>query len=124
MAATFRASTVASSGATPVQVITCNKPAGVANADVLIAALAVNGGTDVRVMRPSGWALIRTITNGTALALFIFAKQGAAADPASWNWILDSPRNVVVEVRAYYNNTGGSFIRLAVEGGQATPSAT
>jgi len=124
MAAAFRASANASTGGLGLQTLTVNKPAGSTMADVLIARLAVQGGTNVRVLPPLGWALVRRVDSGTALCLLIYTKQGASGDPANWTWVFDSARNVVGEIATYYNNSAGHYIRLCAESGQATASGT
>lgn len=60
---------------------TLNKPAGVADGDLLVAYVAANSGTSATP--PTGWTLVDTVAS-TNSNLTIMMRDGLAADPASW----------------------------------------
>lgn len=60
---------------------TLNKPAGVADGDVLMAYVASNTGG--QAVPPTGWSVVDYTTTASS-ALTILMRDGLAADPSSW----------------------------------------
>lgn len=81
--ATGTAYTDATAGST----FTLNKPAGVANGDVLVAYVASDGGS---VIPPSGWSVVSTDT-ATSVNLTVLMRDGLAADPSTWTGSFVTP---------------------------------
>lgn len=67
---------------------TLNKPAGVANGDVLVAYVASNGGG--AATPPTGWTLVDNVALSGSSDLSVLMRDGLAADPASWTGNLAS----------------------------------
>jgi hypothetical protein len=70
--------------------ISLDRPAGVANGDLLIASMAIhmNSNTvDISTV-PTGWTLLRTVNNfaNANQRLSVYWKI-AASEPASWTWV-------------------------------------
>src|SRR5688500_18185569 len=58
-----------------------NKPAGTAPADLLVACIALEKGSDAEITGPSGWTLIRRTDNSTDSGLATYFKIAGAAEP-------------------------------------------
>src|SRR3989441_2019602 len=76
----------ASSGA--VSAVTINKMANLVSGDVLIAQLAVRGGTNVgTITKPSAsWNLVDRIDSGTSVTLAVYSLVAGSGEPASYTW--------------------------------------
>lgn len=64
-----------------------NKPAGVADGDVLVAYVSVissaSTGYVTQSLAPAGWTVVDTSVNGQ-VSLSVLMRDGLAADPSSW----------------------------------------
>ncbi|HMC68209.1 MAG TPA: hypothetical protein VKJ07_03565, partial [Mycobacteriales bacterium] len=73
-----------------VNTISANKPAGTVGTDVMLAYLAVRGGTGVTdgsITVPAGWTRIDRIDNGANLSLLVYWKTNAGAETSyAWSW--------------------------------------
>lgn len=83
---------------------TLNKPASVADGDLLVAYVAADTGVVTAANAPSGWSLVNSISSGgTASTLSVLMRDGLAADPSTWVGNLSSSgtrrRAVVVAYR-------------------------
>jgi hypothetical protein len=64
---------------------TLNKPAGLADGDLLVAYVAADAGVVTQANAPSGWTVVNAVdSGGTAATLSILMRDGLAADPATW----------------------------------------
>lgn len=70
---------------------TLNKPASVADGDLLVAYIATDAGVVTSGIAPTGWTVVNAINSGGgvggtayASALTIMMRDGLAADPATW----------------------------------------
>jgi prepilin-type N-terminal cleavage/methylation domain-containing protein len=70
--------------------ITLGRPTGTQTSDVLLAQLAVRGGTTT-VTTPNGWTLVQQ-RSSSELRSLIYRHTAASSDPAGWTWIFNSPR--------------------------------
>lgn len=124
MAVVFRASASATTGVAAAQSLTITKPAATATGDTMKADLAVQGGSNVRVLAPSGWALVRQSNSGTSLSLLTYQRQATDSEGANYTWVFDSARNACGAIRTYRNDTALSFCRVVSESGSDTASGT
>ncbi len=69
-------------------VVSVPKPPGTAAGDVLVACLALNGGSVSATGVPSGWAPIASVTTTANPHVFGYYKVAGAAEPASFTWTL------------------------------------
>lgn len=123
---THRGSTSASNGLGSTT-LTIVRPAGVILGDVMVAAVAVRGGSAALIANvPAGWTPIpggaNPIDNGTTLKLAVYYKVAAAVEPASYTWTFDSSRRATGGIQAYINVDTADPIDVAL--GQATPDGT
>ena len=79
-------STVVNTTATSTVAVT--KPAGTASGDVLVACLALNGGSVSSTGVPAGWTRIAAVTAITNPHVFGYYKVAGDAEPASYSWTL------------------------------------
>jgi hypothetical protein len=84
----FVAATSANNGAGATTLV-INKPTGVAQGDVMLAAVTA-AGTGAPTT-PSGWTVVKS-TSGTALRQATYYKVAGASEPASYSWSLGSSR--------------------------------
>jgi len=75
-------------GAGSASSIAITKPTGVASGDVLIAMIAVRGGTgNGAITMPSGsWSLVERTDSVTAITLAVYSLVAGASEPASYTW--------------------------------------
>ena len=82
----LRASTAA--GNTVAATLVLSKPAGVSTGDFLVAGVATRGGSDVTVIPPAGWTLIRTDNNSNSLQLSSYRHLAGSSEPSTYTWSL------------------------------------
>jgi cellulose synthase/poly-beta-1,6-N-acetylglucosamine synthase-like glycosyltransferase/CheY-like chemotaxis protein len=77
---------LASSGS--VSSVTLNKMANLVSGDVIIAQLAIRGGTNVgTITTPSAsWTLVDRVNSGTSVALAVYSLVAGSSEPASYTW--------------------------------------
>jgi MSHA biogenesis protein MshQ len=102
--------------------LTINKPAGVVQNDVMIAAITV-GPSTATITPPAGWGLVRRTDNatGTTNSLAVYKLLAGAAEPASYTWTLSSGHTGAAGgIQAF----SGADPTIEVENGQNTASGT
>ncbi|MGH2500358.1 MAG: glycosyltransferase family 2 protein, partial [Candidatus Limnocylindria bacterium] len=102
--------------------LTVGTPAGTAQGDVMVAAIAVQGGSSATVTAPSGWTLVRRTDNSTTIALAVYRKVAGPSEPASHTWTFGADRRAAGGISAYSGVDTASPVD--VEGGQSTSSGT
>jgi hypothetical protein len=104
-----------------VGTLTIAKPAGVLDNDVMIAAIAFDGGSTNAITAPPGWTLVRRINNGVGIGLAVYRKV-AANEGASYTWTDNLAQEMSGGIQVY---TGvDTTTPIDVEAGQPTPDAT
>jgi hypothetical protein len=109
-------------GAGGSSTLTINKPAGVAQNDIMIASINV-GPSTATITPPAGWALVRRMdnTNGTSNSLAVYKLLAGAAEPASYTWTLSSGHTGAAGgIQAF----SGADPAIDAENGQTTASGT
>lgn len=86
---------------------TINRPSGVVSGDLMVATVAISDTVVATLTAPSGWTVVRQITevDGTASLRFAVLKRTAGgSEPASWSGALSATvKPVVTQVSAYRN---------------------
>lgn len=116
----FRAAT--SAGATSgVLSLKINKPAGTAQGDVLVAAIAIRPST-ATVTAPSGWTLLRRINNssGNSGSLVVYYKVATASEATNYSWSFNASSGSAGGIRGFSNVDTANPID--VDAGQNTGS--
>ncbi len=93
--------TVPASGA-PTSSVTVGVPGGVAAGDLMLAQIAVRGGTGVTITAPAGWTGILQGTNGTILRQAIYYRIAGATEPASYTFTLSSNQRMTGGIAVYH----------------------
>ena len=76
--------------ATATSSVTVPKPAGTASGDVLVACLALNGGSVSSSGLPAGWTSIATATGVANPHVFGYYHVAGSSEPTSYTWSLGS----------------------------------
>ncbi|HEX3568636.1 MAG TPA: hypothetical protein VHT70_03075 [Candidatus Saccharimonadales bacterium] len=100
MAATYRSSNTANTGAAAAGSLAVSLPAGVQVGDVLVAGLSVDGGAAVTITPPAGWTSIRT-TSGTSIQNAVYWRLVDGTEPSSYTWTFDTTRAASAVMGAY-----------------------
>jgi large repetitive protein len=97
----LRSSSYASTGASAATSISANKPGGIVVGDVILAGVAIAGGSGVTVTPPTGWTAVTTATNSTSVRTAVFWKAVTASEPTSYMFTLSVGAKAAVAVSAY-----------------------
>lgn len=96
---------------------TLNKPAGLADGDVLLAYVAANGGHASETLAPAGWVKVNSCdTGGSASTLTVLMKDGLAADPSTWAGNLTSTATRIRAVVLAYRGAAPAVSQFDAEG--------
>lgn len=121
-APTFRSAREAQNGPGGDIDLTINRPAGLAVNDVMVATIAVRGGSGTVITPPAGWTAVNIIDNGTTIRLAIYLRVAAAAEPGNYTWGFSSVRPATGGIQGYSGVDTVSPVDDAA--GQTTPSGT
>ena len=100
---------------------TVARPAGIANGDVMVGALSINGGGAVTA--PAGWTLIGHTESLGVVELWTYYRVAGAAEPASFTWTTTNGAAGTAGIAAYVGaDTTSPIIGFssATDGGGAT----
>lgn len=86
---------------------TINRPSGVVSGDLMIATVAISDTVIATLTAPSGWTVVRQITetDGTASLRFgVLKRTAGGSEPSSWAGTLSATvKPVITQVTAYRN---------------------
>ena len=80
--------------------LTINKPT-VSTGDLMLASIAINGGSSVNVTAPSGWTQISRTDNDVNVALISYWKTAGASEPSNYKWTIDTQTRAVGGITPY-----------------------
>ncbi|AZM51755.1 hypothetical protein DMA15_03485 [Streptomyces sp. WAC 01529] len=84
-----------------------NRPSGVVSGDLMVATVAISDSVIATLTAPTGWTVVRQITepDGTASLRFAVLKRTAGgSEPSSWTGTLSATvKPIVTQVSAYRN---------------------
>jgi MSHA biogenesis protein MshQ len=106
----------------PSSTLTINKPAGLAQNDVMIASITV-GPSTATIAPPAGWALVRRMDNpnDTSNSLAVYSKLAGGSEPASYDWTISAGHaGAAGGIQAF----SGADLAIEVENGQNTGAST
>lgn len=98
---THRASTTGTTGAVTATSVTVNKPAGTVVGDVMVAAVAADGGSGVTITAPAGWVSAQTVTNSTLIRTHVFYKIVTGTEPVSYAFTLSVAKKAAAGISTY-----------------------
>lgn len=90
MAIGIRTAQAANSGSAAATTLTITKPTGTASGDVLVATIAVNGGTGITITPPSGWTLYTRQNQTTSIGQGVYYLVAGASEPTNYSWTVTS----------------------------------
>jgi len=73
----------------------------VAVGDLMLAALAINGGSSELVTPPSGWTQIARTDNATNVALATYSKIAGASEPGTYTWVFNNQTSAEGGITVY-----------------------
>jgi hypothetical protein len=79
--------------------ITLARPAGVTAGDVLIASVGATKSGNVTA--PTGWTVVRSDANGTAMRQAVFSRVATASEPSSYTFGLPSGSSAAAAMASY-----------------------
>jgi hypothetical protein len=99
-------------------------PAGLAANDMMLAQIAVAGGTNTAITPPPGWTLVRRDNQATSLAQAIYNHpvSDPSAEPSSYVWNFSRSANAAGAIIAYYGLSG--IAPVDASNGQGNASST
>lgn len=81
--------------------ITIAKPDLVAEGDLLLAGIAVDGGSPATITPPSGWSLIARTDNDTNVGIESYQKIAGTLEPTSYTWTITPQSRAVGGITRY-----------------------
>ena len=104
--------------------VTINVPASIQANDVMLAEIAVRGGSGTTLTPPAQWAQVRRDDNSSTIsqALYVHVVTAPASEPASYTWTFTSGTDGVGGMVAYGGVSSATPVDVA--GGQANASST
>jgi hypothetical protein len=118
----LRAIQTASTSALSAQ-LAIGVPTGVQPNDLLIAEIAVRGGSALVITAPAGWTLVRRDNSSSAVAQAIYEHPvpGSPAEPASYTWSFSNANDAAGGILAYAG--ASSAAPVDVSNGQGNASS-
>lgn len=100
--AAHRASSSANTGATAASSLVVSIPSGMQYHDVMLAAIAHDGGTTSTISTPSGWTLLRNTVSATAgLRITLYWRLVDGTESANYTWNFDTARQASGVITAH-----------------------
>lgn len=90
-----------------------NVPAGVAAGNILIAQIAVRGGSGTTITPPAGWTTILVNNSGTTIRQGIYYRIADGTEPASYSFGISPQQRTAAAMVAYSGVDGASPINAS-----------
>jgi hypothetical protein len=97
-----------------------DKPSGVGEGDVMIAAIVIGGIPNTTP--PTGWQAVRTDSKGKGLRQIAYVKVAGASEPESYTWTFSSSHAAVGGILAFTGVDSGAPVD--VSGGRANAKSS
>ena len=120
---TLRTVVTTSTGTGGGSQLTLGRPSTVAAGDLLVAQIAVRGGTNLPIHAPSGWTMVRRDNYGGTIAQAIYTRVANAptSEPSSYTWSFTNGNDAAAGIADYAGvNTATP---VAAQGGEANSSS-
>lgn len=113
-----------STGSTPTETdrVTVALPAGVQAGDVMIAQVAVRGGSALTLTAPSGWKLVIRNNAGLTLAQAIYQHTVISGEPVTYTWKFNGGNDAAAAIADYWGVSDA--VPVDSDNGEANPSST
>ncbi|MFZ2719298.1 MAG: hypothetical protein WAZ27_00320 [Minisyncoccia bacterium] len=114
-------SAVGNSSSVTITQIAVAKPVSTVEDDVLIAGIAVNGGSPANVTPPPGWNLISRTDNDADVSIISYWKVAGNSEPASYTWTINSRTRAIGGITRYSGvDTSSPISAAAGDSGRST----
>ena len=101
-AVTYRLAQATSNTGAGANNVVLTMPAGVVQKDLIVASLAIRGGSGVTVATPAGWTNLRNTNNGTGVRLATFYRIAGASEPATYTFTFSNSQRAVGGISLFY----------------------
>ena len=120
----FRSSTSVANqtGGGGTNTVVLSVPAGVVNGDILIATIAVKGGSGTSITAPGGWNLILRTDNSTNISIASYWRV-ASSEPGSYTWNLGATVGNLGQMEAWMQGNTSSPINVSGGGNSGSSTA-
>lgn len=100
-------------------------PTGAQPGELLLAQIAIRGGSALTIAAPGGWALVRRDNSGTAIAQAIYTHivQASPAEPTQYSWTFNAGNNATAAIADYLGATAASPVDVSNGLGQSAATA-
>lgn len=92
--------TIASSAKVRITQLVMTRPSAM-DGDLLLAAVAVNGGAAAAITAPPGWTLLQRADHDTNISLITYYKFASGSEPTSYTWSIMAQTNAQGSMTAY-----------------------
>jgi hypothetical protein len=88
--------------------VTVNVPAGVQPGDLMVAQIAVRGGSAQAIVAPAGWSLVRSDFSGTTIIQAIYSQTvpSSPSEPSSYTWTFKGTNNAAGGIADFFGASG------------------
>ncbi len=103
--------------------LTLGRPSTVEAGDLLVAQIAIRGGTNLPIHAPRGWILVRrdNYASTIAQAIYIHVSNAPTSEPSNYTWSFTSGNDAAAGIADYAGvNTAAP---VAAQGGEANSSS-
>src|SRR5207248_3187250 len=77
-------------------------PVGAQPGDLMIAQIAVRGGSGQSITTPAGWSLVRTDFSGTAIVQAIYSHAVSSSEPSTYTWNFKGNNNAAGGIADFF----------------------
>ena len=111
--AIFLRSVGTGSNSTPSPSVTVNVPAGAQPGDLMIAQIAVRGGSGQLITAPAGWSLVRSDFSSTAVIQGIYSHVASSSEPATYTWTFRGNNNAAGGIADFFGANTASPVDVS-----------
>ncbi len=97
------AATTGSSNDVTFTQLTLAKPTGVSTGTLMLASIAINGGSSATTTAPAGWTQVIRTDNDTNVSLITYKKIATGQEPSSYLWQVDNQTTMQGGITPYNN---------------------
>jgi len=86
--------------------VTVNVPAGAQPGDLMIAQIAVRGGSGQVIGAPAGWSLVRSDFSGSSIIQAIYSHVASSPEPTTYIWTFKGRNDAAGGIADFFGATG------------------
>jgi hypothetical protein len=93
--------------------VTVNVPAGAQAGDLMIAQIAIRGGSSQSITAPAGWSLVRSDLSGTAIIQAIYSHAVSSSEPSTYTWTFRGNNNAAGGIADFFGANTASPVDVS-----------